>query len=238
MRACEGCRRRKIKCDAATTNTWPCSACVRLKLQCVPPSANYDADAGQPAISYDFGKDEYVVAEEPGLDRSLMGNVPTSQQQQQQHQQQHFQARPLPVQTLSGHGSLNNGPGGYGTSPFLDQPILQDGPYAMPLAAVRDPPGEMARPPLQPSVAFSSPPGPPAASIATPESWQSDPYATDQLTDALAELRVDESGVGMTVSALVNCCHGTRDALLTSGSSLHLPTKENAGRSSAARGVR
>src|SRR5690554_1448797 len=38
MRACEGCRRRKIKCDAATTNTWPCSACVRLKLQCVRPN--------------------------------------------------------------------------------------------------------------------------------------------------------------------------------------------------------
>ncbi|KAI4200070.1 MAG: hypothetical protein LQ350_004209 [Teloschistes chrysophthalmus] len=42
MRACEGCRRRKIKCDAATTNSWPCAACVRLKLQCVPPSLNYD----------------------------------------------------------------------------------------------------------------------------------------------------------------------------------------------------
>lgn len=38
MRACEGCRRRKIKCDAATTNTWPCSACVRLKLHCVRPN--------------------------------------------------------------------------------------------------------------------------------------------------------------------------------------------------------
>jgi Fungal Zn(2)-Cys(6) binuclear cluster domain len=38
MRACEGCRRRKIKCDAATTNTWPCSACNRLKQLCVPPT--------------------------------------------------------------------------------------------------------------------------------------------------------------------------------------------------------
>ncbi len=41
MRACEGCRRRKIKCDAATTNSWPCAACVRLKLSCVPPTVNY-----------------------------------------------------------------------------------------------------------------------------------------------------------------------------------------------------
>jgi hypothetical protein len=38
MRACEGCRRRKIKCDAAPTSTWPCSACIRLKLHGVPPS--------------------------------------------------------------------------------------------------------------------------------------------------------------------------------------------------------
>lgn len=44
MRACEGCRRRKIKCDAATTNTWPCSACTRLKLHCVPPTFQYDRD--------------------------------------------------------------------------------------------------------------------------------------------------------------------------------------------------
>lgn len=44
MRACEGCRRRKIKCDAATTNTWPCSACQRLKLTCIPPMVQYDRD--------------------------------------------------------------------------------------------------------------------------------------------------------------------------------------------------
>src|SRR5882757_4701136 len=44
MRACEGCRRRKIKCDAATTNTWPCSACIRLKLHCVRPNGFDSAD--------------------------------------------------------------------------------------------------------------------------------------------------------------------------------------------------
>ena len=42
MRACNGCRKRKIKCDAATTNTWPCSACTRLKLVCVPPTVGQD----------------------------------------------------------------------------------------------------------------------------------------------------------------------------------------------------
>ncbi|KAN0086780.1 hypothetical protein V8E54_000468 [Elaphomyces granulatus] len=44
MRACNGCRKRKIKCDAATTNTWPCSACTRLKLVCVPPAIGQDSD--------------------------------------------------------------------------------------------------------------------------------------------------------------------------------------------------
>src|SRR6201985_4007523 len=45
MRACEGCRRRKIKCDSATTNTWPCAACVRLKLHCVRPAGGLEGDA-------------------------------------------------------------------------------------------------------------------------------------------------------------------------------------------------
>ncbi|PYH99553.1 C6 finger domain protein [Aspergillus ellipticus CBS 707.79] len=44
MRACNGCRKRKIKCDAATSNTWPCSACTRLKLVCVPPTIGHDGD--------------------------------------------------------------------------------------------------------------------------------------------------------------------------------------------------
>ena len=46
MRACEGCRRRKIKCDSATTNQWPCAACSRLKQHCVPPTVNYDRTYG------------------------------------------------------------------------------------------------------------------------------------------------------------------------------------------------
>jgi hypothetical protein len=50
MRACEGCRRRKIKCDAATTNSWPCAACTRLKLNCVPPTVSYEKDSSIPGV--------------------------------------------------------------------------------------------------------------------------------------------------------------------------------------------
>jgi len=58
MRACEGCRRRKIKCDAATTNTWPCSACTRLKLHCVPPMLQYDREyASQVVMGHDQNVD-------------------------------------------------------------------------------------------------------------------------------------------------------------------------------------
>lgn len=49
MRACNGCRKRKIKCDAATTNTWPCTACLRLKLVCVPPTIGQDGEQIGPA---------------------------------------------------------------------------------------------------------------------------------------------------------------------------------------------
>ena len=42
MRACEGCRRRKIKCDAVTTNQWPCTSCVRLRSTCSPPTVTND----------------------------------------------------------------------------------------------------------------------------------------------------------------------------------------------------
>ena len=56
MRACEGCRRRKIRCDSATTNTWPCAACQRLKLHCVPPAGGVDGDFGtDPPLSNDTG---------------------------------------------------------------------------------------------------------------------------------------------------------------------------------------
>ena len=58
MRACEGCRRRKIRCDSATTNTWPCAACQRLKLHCVPPAGGVDGDFGTgPPLSNEAGLD-------------------------------------------------------------------------------------------------------------------------------------------------------------------------------------
>ncbi|KAK6368182.1 hypothetical protein LTS17_009923 [Exophiala oligosperma] len=73
MRACEGCRRRKIKCDSATTNTWPCAACVRLKLHCVPPAGGLDGESG------DTGPDSAI---EPSIESQSFTQNPTSSIQQ------------------------------------------------------------------------------------------------------------------------------------------------------------
>lgn len=49
MRACDGCRKRKIRCDGALQNgPWPCGACLRLKLECIPPTLDGE-DASQDA---------------------------------------------------------------------------------------------------------------------------------------------------------------------------------------------
>jgi hypothetical protein len=41
-KVCKACRRRKVKCDPAATDNWPCSECTRLRIHCVPPSINHD----------------------------------------------------------------------------------------------------------------------------------------------------------------------------------------------------
>ena len=45
QRACEECRRRKIKCDSANTNSWPCTPCTRNQVECVRAQSSADAEA-------------------------------------------------------------------------------------------------------------------------------------------------------------------------------------------------
>ena len=43
------CRKRKIRCDGALQNgPWPCGACLRLKLKCVPPTLDQEDDLRTP----------------------------------------------------------------------------------------------------------------------------------------------------------------------------------------------
>ncbi|RMD40078.1 hypothetical protein DV735_g5044, partial [Chaetothyriales sp. CBS 134920] len=80
MRACEGCRRRKIKCDAATTNSWPCAACTRLKLHCIPPVGGADGDFSSiaPTASQDTHPSLAVPHSQPtaGLEPTVALNPP------------------------------------------------------------------------------------------------------------------------------------------------------------------
>lgn len=57
MRACDGCRKRKIRCDGAVQNgPWPCGACLRLKLKCVPPTLDQDDDQETPDSTTSSGQ--------------------------------------------------------------------------------------------------------------------------------------------------------------------------------------
>ena len=57
MRACDGCRKRKIRCDGAVQNgPWPCGACLRLKLKCVPPTLDPDEDQQTPDSTTSSGQ--------------------------------------------------------------------------------------------------------------------------------------------------------------------------------------
>ncbi|KAK4897309.1 hypothetical protein LTR27_004829 [Elasticomyces elasticus] len=61
MRACDGCRKRKIRCDGALQNgPWPCGACTRLKLKCVPPTLDPD-DEQQASATY-AGPGQYTFS--------------------------------------------------------------------------------------------------------------------------------------------------------------------------------
>lgn len=176
MRACEGCRRRKIKCDSATTNTWPCSACIRLKLHCVPPTVNFD-----PTNSVLEG--ERVDYESGSGDEEYHNQIPL---------QQNFDGIskvPLPIYPQVSYAENIN--------------VYQPLPYT------QEPPGQQ-------TLQFNDIPGPgvmeshyvahhayPVAPIQqqhhseSPESYQTDSYVQQDLSDLLGVLKMDDNGSGL-----------------------------------------
>ncbi|CAG8974329.1 hypothetical protein HYALB_00006176 [Hymenoscyphus albidus] len=190
MRACEGCRRRKIKCDAATTNTWPCSACVRLKLKCVPPTVNYDSafpSVGQPFEQERVGYESGGSAEDEYHQQASM---------QHQHQQSHQMNAPHkivpPIYTQQVPYSENVG--GYQTIPYggpssaHSLPNMHYGSLQQTSVSVIDPHQHYSQqnvfptPPLQGSHPQS------------PDTYEQDQYGQRDLADLLGELRVNEAG--------------------------------------------
>ncbi|KAF7515653.1 hypothetical protein PCG10_002990 [Penicillium crustosum] len=169
MRACNGCRKRKIKCDAATTNTWPCSACTRLKLVCVPPTIGQDGD---------FLPD--------GQGESTLETGGPSNAAEGSHT---FSA--APVFKDNSQSTMN-------TIPHYDQMSMysQFVPQAQPSIYndLQSPPMAMSHQTFQQPQMF---PGPQTPSIGSDRNVyvDNDQSTAENLSDVLGELKIDESGI-------------------------------------------
>lgn len=184
MRACEGCRRRKIKCDAATTNTWPCSACIRLKLVCVRPNG-YEGSAND---GYDPGPGGYDVS-------PLQDEFQPHMAMQQQHLMGSTSPKGPP-----GPGMYPANPAGYHDGSGMYQTV----PYSDPAAnlhytTVPPPPpmGGMDSSSYAQNV-FPTPPMQASQGSSPPESYSAEPYNQADLADLLGSLKMNEVGTGQS----------------------------------------
>ncbi|SPO02284.1 related to Cutinase transcription factor 1 alpha [Cephalotrichum gorgonifer] len=198
MRACEGCRRRKIKCDAATTNTWPCSACQRLKLNCVRPngfdgsetptmtsatisdaSATSVTPSPNPDVSPMYDSSGRVFASPSGVQdpfaaQSMMHN--TAKTAAPMYQSSHFAAGPPDLFQTAQYEDAR--PPAQHNMSYTGAPQsvnVAEGPYA--------PHNVFPPAPLQGDTQQGSSPG----------TYSQDSYQTD-LADLLGSLKVNEAG--------------------------------------------
>ncbi|KAJ6442650.1 C6 finger domain-containingprotein [Purpureocillium lavendulum] len=170
MRACEGCRRRKIKCDAATTNTWPCSACIRLKLHCVRPNG-YD---GSDTTTYDTFVDS------------------SGQFQQMSMQPPLAQVPPKGAQNVYAPSSYSDSDTAAFQSLGFDAPPSQHNLHYTTMPAA---PASVLDQQYASQNAFPTPPlqqGPRPDS--SPEAYSTDSYQNQDLADLLGGLKVNELG--------------------------------------------
>jgi hypothetical protein len=191
MRACEGCRRRKIKCDAATTNAWPCAACIRLKLNCVPPTVSYDKDYNANTQTFELETKEYdtspVEAQHPFQRHSISGAIPHGMPHQMPH------SLPTPVT-----GTYADGIRMYQTASYVDQQPqehMQYPPMPQPQVVHQN----MNYP--QHQMYSEAPASAPAVTMSPPEtegSWRNEPPPMSNLADALGELKIDHTAIGET----------------------------------------
>ncbi|KAH8899222.1 hypothetical protein GQ53DRAFT_303019 [Thozetella sp. PMI_491] len=177
MRACEGCRRRKIKCDAATTNTWPCSACIRLKLHCVRPNG-FD------------GSNETQVYEPSG-----------SQYETSQIQDGFRQELPLQDQQLL--AGAQKQPGMYAPpTSYQDAAGLYQSQFPGPQGVAHNMHYTTVPPPVNVEQSYQSHqafPTPPLHQGSRPDSppdtsFHQDEYGQQDLADLLGALKVNEAG--------------------------------------------
>lgn len=186
MRACAGCRRRKIKCDSATTNQWPCGACQRLKLNCDPPTLNYDrAHGGSGHIS--------------GLERVLDFDNSDGSGDDEYFNQGGSQL--FELQNTSGHMHASQGPysaaiGSFNTPPYSNESFSQHeyGYDDVPTMALHVP---------SPSYRDQNLYNPPHSAPLQPsnnKNWGCD----TELSIVMGELKIDASGIGTFIPRCSN----------------------------------
>ncbi|CZS95257.1 related to Cutinase transcription factor 1 alpha [Rhynchosporium graminicola] len=184
MRACEGCRRRKIKCDAATTNTWPCSACIRLKLHCIPPTVNYDRDfptnqgfEGDRAEYESGGSGDDDYQHQLAMQQHMGGphkNIPPIYTQQMPY------SDPASIYQSGGYGE----PSSSHSQPSMHYSSIQTPNSIVDQHHIYPPQPSYSSIPLQ-----RQQPQP-----HTPEAYEQDHYGEQNLADLLGELRMNEAG--------------------------------------------
>jgi len=180
MRACEGCRRRKIKCDAATTNSWPCAACIRLKLNCVPPTVSYDKDYNPGSQTFELEKPQEYQAPSLGSQDEYQ-RPPVLSHMPQMGPQLHTPVTP----------TYADGMRMYQNAPYIEHQHPQEALQysAMPQGPVVGP--DINYPPPQ---VYTDPGQPPTLSVSDADSnWRND--SASVLSDALGSLRIDINAV-------------------------------------------
>ena len=182
MRACEGCRRRKIKCDAATTNAWPCAACVRLKLPCIPPTVNYDrTHTGTGNLS--------------GLERVLdfdnSSGSGEDEYNQHMHAPQVFELGNPQTQMHVPQTPYNDALGVFHTPPYSDRALSQHE-----FSTYEEVP-PMPAPFPDPHTTYQTSTAPSMPSTSGIPIWQHDEQQpVVELSDVLGELKINENGIG------------------------------------------
>lgn len=188
MRACEGCRRRKIKCDAATTNTWPCSACIRLKLQCVPPTINYDRE---------FQADSESFEAERGGEFVERGGSADDYHQHVSMQQQLVGSQKNVPPIYTQQGPYTDGVGVYGTVSY-GEPSSGHSQQSMHYDTLHTPVSVLEQHQhYSPSHVYPPPQLPQNPHPESPVMYDQEQYGQQNLADLLGELKMDEAGTGM-----------------------------------------
>lgn len=181
MRACEGCRRRKIKCDAATTNAWPCAACVRLKLHCVPPTVNYDRTHSAPG---------HVSGLESVLD---FDNSSHSGDEDYRHQTSTSALRGFESNgsdgAMSSRGPFRNGLNMFHTPPYSESALGQED-FSYGLVPALDGSFQGTHP-------YGNSTGISLGPVTSVPTWSNEQCSVADLSYVLGELKIDEDGVGM-----------------------------------------